>query len=81
MPNPEALPRVTKGQIRTLATPQSFERGEHYYQNGAISHPTRQGLRLWADCAGTELYRPTITLEKNRTERSGLCLWRSGRPD
>ncbi len=70
MPKPEALPRITTSQIRALATPQSFERGERYYQNGAISQPTRQGLHLWADCEGTELYQPTATLESTRIETS-----------
>ncbi len=70
MPKSEALPRLTQRQIRALATPQSFERGEQYYQNGAISQPTRQGLHLWADCAGTELYQPTVTLEPTGIQSS-----------
>jgi uncharacterized Zn finger protein len=79
MPKPEALPRVTISQIRALATPQSFARGEHYYQNGAISQPTRQGLHLWADCEGTELYQPTATLEPTGIQSSSCtCPYEQG---
>lgn len=64
MAKAEKLPRLTEAQIRKLATPQSFERGDRYYQNGAIINPTRQGLELWADCQGSQLYQPRATLGK-----------------
>lgn len=64
MAKAEKLPRLTEAQIRKLATPQSFERGDRYYRDGAIINPTRQGLELWADCQGSELYQPRATLGK-----------------
>lgn len=58
------LPRLTEAQIRKLATEQSFQRGDRYYQQGRILNPMRQNAVLWADCQGSELYQPRITLGK-----------------
>jgi len=58
------LPRLTEAQIRKLATEQSFQRGDRYYQQGRILNPMRQESVLWADCQGSELYQPRITLGK-----------------
>ena len=58
------LPRLTEAQIRKLATEQSFQRGDRYYQQGRILNPMRQATVLWADCQGSELYQPRVTLGK-----------------
>jgi uncharacterized Zn finger protein len=58
------LPRLTEAQIRKLATEPSFQRGDRYYQQGRILNPMRQDAVLWADCQGSELYQPRVTLGK-----------------
>jgi uncharacterized Zn finger protein len=60
----EKLPKLTEAQIRGLANPQSFQRGEDYFQRGAIFEPMRQGLELSAECAssGYEPYQVQATL-------------------
>jgi uncharacterized Zn finger protein len=55
-------PKITDAKIRELATVKSFDRGQQYYQNGAITSPTRQDNRIWADCDGSELYQISATL-------------------
>ncbi len=65
MPTNETPPRLTEKQLKSLASSQSFERGDRYYQNGAILNPTRQGQDLWADCQGSELYTTRATLGDN----------------
>jgi uncharacterized Zn finger protein len=55
-------PKITDAKIRKLATAQSFDRGQQYYDNGAITSPTRQDNRIWADCYGSELYQISATL-------------------
>ena len=62
------LPCLSEKQIRQLATSQSFSRGKEYYDKHLIENPTRQGLRLWADCSGTQLYRVSITLGQDGVE-------------
>lgn len=64
MSTSKALPRLTEAQIRELASPQSFERGDRYYRNGTIINPTRQGMEIWATCQGSERYEPRATLGK-----------------
>ncbi len=58
----QEVPHLTEAQVRNLATPQSFDRGKTYYRNRAIVNPTRQGMKLWADCRGSELYQTTAML-------------------
>ncbi len=55
-------PKITDAKIRQLATEKSFDRGQQYYNNGAITNPTRQDNRIWADCYGSELYQISATL-------------------
>jgi uncharacterized Zn finger protein len=55
-------PKITEAKIRKLATAQSFSRGEQYYNGGAITGPTRQENRIWADCYGSEIYQLSATL-------------------
>jgi uncharacterized Zn finger protein len=53
----ENLPRLTEAKVRTLASAQSFERGQSYYGHEAILAPVRQGMTLRAQCEGSE-YEP-----------------------
>jgi uncharacterized Zn finger protein len=55
-------PKITEGKIRELTTERSFDRGQQYYRNGAITNPTRQDNRIWADCYGSEVYQTSATL-------------------
>ena len=61
-----ALPKITESIIRAGATPQSFQRGKEYYQDGAISNTTRQGNVLAGDCEGTSApyYHVRVTLDE-----------------
>jgi uncharacterized Zn finger protein len=61
-----SLPIITLSMIRTGAEPQSFQRGEAYYEDGAISNTSLQGNVLAGDCAGTSApyYRVRVALDK-----------------
>lgn len=60
------LPKLTESVIRAGATPQSFQRGQEYYQNGAISNTFRQGHVIIGDCEGTSepYYHLRVTLDE-----------------
>ena len=62
------LPHLSEKQIRQMSTSQSFSRGEAYYHEHLIKNPTHQGLQLWADCYGSQLYRVSITLDQDGVE-------------
>lgn len=73
---------LKESQIKALATEQSFDRGRRYYCNGAILNPVLQGNSLWADCEGSMIYQPRVTLGPQGVEDSsctcpydwgGLC--------
>jgi uncharacterized Zn finger protein len=67
-------PKITEAKIRKLATEPSFDRGEQYYFRGAITGPRRQDNRIWADCAGSELYQVSAVLTaSNVTDLSCSC--------
>jgi uncharacterized Zn finger protein len=61
----EKLPRISEAQIRKLASSQSFERGEHYYENHMVSETVRQGMQLRGECEGSsyEPYEINVTLD------------------
>jgi uncharacterized Zn finger protein len=48
-----SFPKLTESMIRAGATAQSFQRGQAYYHDGAISNTTIQGNVLAGECAGT----------------------------
>jgi uncharacterized Zn finger protein len=60
------LPKVTEIQIRALATNKVFERGREYYNEGAVSATTREGMELRGQCQGSdpEPYVVRVTLDK-----------------
>jgi uncharacterized Zn finger protein len=67
-------PKITEAKIRKLATETSFDRGEQYYSRGAITGPTRQDNRIWAECYGSELYQVSAVLtQSNVTDLSCSC--------
>jgi hypothetical protein len=67
-------PKITEAKIRKLATEPSFDRGEQYYYRRAITGPRRQDNRIWADCAGSELYQVSAVLTaSNVTDLSCSC--------
>ena len=47
-------PTITEAAIRTLARPQSYDRGEDYYEQGAVRDITRRGDRLGASVNGSQ---------------------------
>ena len=66
------LPSLTEDDIRRLATPQSFERGERYYASGSVLDAERRGNTLVAHIQGSqyEPYRITVTLGSAGIEKT-----------
>ncbi len=46
--------RITESMIRAGTTPESFQRGKAYFDDGAISNAAIQGNVLSGDCEGTQ---------------------------
>jgi uncharacterized Zn finger protein len=57
--------RLTEATIRALSTPQSFARGQQYYQSGAVFNTSRQGDLLTGECEGSlaTAYQLRVELE------------------
>ena len=53
----DAKPSIEEGDIRSLANPQSFERGRNYYRSGAIFNTRLVGNELSGYCRGSS-YSP-----------------------
>ena len=64
------LPKLTESIIRAASIPQSFERGQEYYQGGAILNTTIQNNLLMGDCEGTQepYYHVQVELDE-----AGIC--------
>lgn len=76
-----ALPKITESMIRAGAGPESFQRGEEYYRDGAISNTAIQGTLLSGECAGTyaPYYRVQVELdEAGIAETSCTCAYEFG---
>lgn len=60
-------PTITEATIRSLATPESFSRGEEYYRSGMVSDIERRGDVLHAEVEGSSYmpYRVTIELDES----------------
>lgn len=58
--------QLTEAIIRSLSTPQSFERGKRYYRSGAVYNTARQGSVLTGECEGSiaPAYRLRIELDE-----------------
>ena len=49
------IPHLNETTLRRQATPQSFERGEDYYQSGAVGRLQQRGNTLQAEVEGSEV--------------------------
>ena len=68
------LPKLTESIIRAASTPQSFERGQDYYQSGAVSNTAIQDNLLIGDCEGTQAPYYRVQVELNEAGiRSANC--------
>lgn len=58
------MPKVTKTAIHELASPEVVERGQDYYESGAVLSLVRRGKQLQAEVQGSdyEPYRVTVVL-------------------
>src|SRR5574341_940843 len=56
------IPRLTKSQIRNWTDEVYFQRGQTYYEQGAIYDQRRQGMALKSKCSGTQapFYRQEV---------------------
>ncbi|HEX8600020.1 MAG TPA: SWIM zinc finger family protein [Chloroflexia bacterium] len=72
MDTPKQLSKIDEEQVRSLATPKSFERGYEYLQAGAVQIVVLRGNRLFAEVAGSEYdpYRVTVELSKKRIAKA-----------
>ena len=66
------MPRLTEAHIRNLASEKSFERGQKYYDDGAVLEPVQQETELRAQCEGSdyEPYQVSATLSKSGIEET-----------
>lgn len=58
-----SLPNLTESMIRASASAQSFQRGQEYYEGGAISNTAIQGHVLTGDCEGTSAPYYSVRVE------------------
>jgi|SRR5579859_1199573 len=58
------MAKVTRAAIQAIASPEVIERGEDYYESGAVVSLGRRGNQLQAEAQGSddEPYRVTLTL-------------------
>ena len=63
----ESLPDLTEAAVRPLARPQSFERGENYYEKGAVIEVVRRGSTLQASVEGSQYEPYQIRIELDNT--------------
>jgi uncharacterized Zn finger protein len=68
------LPPITTATIRHQASADSYERGQDYYDQGAVLHVTRRGQELQAEVEGSqyEPYRVQITSDTGGISRA-MC--------
>jgi hypothetical protein len=64
---------MTEEKIKQMSTPQSFERGVRYYNEGAVYTPRRQKQTLRATVQGTRPYQVTLTLNQQNEASSARC--------
>jgi uncharacterized Zn finger protein len=57
-----SIPPFSETTLRRQATAQSFERGEDYYQSGAVGHLQQRGNVLQAEVEGSEAEPYTVCL-------------------
>ena len=75
------IPKITESMVRAGASPESFQRGEEYYREGALSNTAIQGTLLSGECAGTyaPYYRVQVKLDQaGIADASCTCLYEYG---
>ncbi|MDF0555872.1 SWIM zinc finger family protein [Kamptonema sp. UHCC 0994] len=75
------IPKFAEATLRQNSSPQSFERGETYYRNGAVVALTLRGKILQAEVEGSEApsYRVRLSFEsQSLTEASCTCAYSFG---
>ena len=63
----EQAPTITETTIRNLARPQSYDRGEDYYERGAVNEITRRGSLLRAAVEGSQYQPYQVQIELDET--------------
>lgn len=58
----EEWPTLTKATVRELARSKSYERGQSYYERGAVSDVVRRGETVRADVEGSQYQPYTVTI-------------------
>ncbi|SFL46548.1 Uncharacterized conserved protein, contains Zn finger domain [Halogranum rubrum] len=56
-------PTLTEATVRELARSKSYERGQSYYEQGAVSNVVRRGETVRADVRGSQYQPYTVTIE------------------
>lgn len=56
-------PALTESIIRELASSKSYDRGQSYYERGAVSNVVQRGETVRADVEGSQYQPYTVTLE------------------
>jgi uncharacterized Zn finger protein len=60
-------PTVTESAVRDLARPQSYDRGENYYDEGAVLEIAQRGERIRAAVAGSQYEPYQVRIELDET--------------
>jgi uncharacterized Zn finger protein len=60
-------PALTEAAVRELARPQSYDRGENYYDEGAVREIVRRGDAIRAEVAGSQYEPYQVHIELERT--------------
>jgi len=60
-------PALTEAAVRNLARPQSYDRGEDYYEQGAVIDVVRRGDMLRADVEGSQYEPYQVQIELDDT--------------
>ena len=63
----EQDPQLTEAAINRLARPQSYDRGEEYYDRGAVIAVVRRGDRLRAEVKGSQYEPYQVQIELDET--------------
>ena len=58
----EQWPTLTEATVRELARSKSYDRGQSYYERGAVSNVVRRGETVRADVEGSQYQPYTVTL-------------------
>jgi uncharacterized Zn finger protein len=58
--------KITESTIRAAATPENFQRGKPYFEQGAVSNAAIQGNLVSGDCEGTQspFYHVRVELDE-----------------